>query len=46
MGFAALKIISQHLYRFYRSIVRAFTAVSANTTFAIIIGWFMGKVKF
>jgi RsiW-degrading membrane proteinase PrsW (M82 family) len=45
MGFAALKIISQLFYRLYRSMLRAFTAVSTNTAFVIIIGWFMGKVK-
>jgi RsiW-degrading membrane proteinase PrsW (M82 family) len=47
MGFAALENV---LYVFQHGvetgIVRAFTAVPAHATFAILMGYFMGKAKF
>jgi RsiW-degrading membrane proteinase PrsW (M82 family) len=47
MGFAALENI---LYVFQHGvatgITRAFTAVPAHATFAILMGYFMGKAKF
>jgi len=47
MGFAALENV---LYTFQHGattgIMRAFTAVPAHATFAILMGYFMGKAKF
>ncbi|APZ45027.1 protease PrsW [Polaribacter reichenbachii] len=47
MGFAALENIL-YVYQFglATGILRAFTAVPAHATFGILMGYFMGKVKF
>ena len=47
MGFAALENIL-YVYQFgmANGIVRAFTAVPAHASFAIIMGYYMGKAKF
>ncbi len=47
MGFAALEnILYVFQYGFGTGITRAFTAVPAHATFAILMGYFMGKAKF
>ncbi|MFY0603580.1 MAG: PrsW family intramembrane metalloprotease [Flavobacteriaceae bacterium] len=47
MGFATLEnIIYVFQYGVSTGIIRAFTAVPAHATFAILMGYFMGKAKF
>jgi RsiW-degrading membrane proteinase PrsW (M82 family) len=47
MGFAATENIMYVLQGGYEvALLRAFTAVPAHATFAIIMGYFMGKAKF
>lgn len=47
MGFAALEnVLYVFQYGVSTGITRAFTAVPAHATFAIIMGYFMGKAKF
>ncbi len=47
MGFAALEnILYTFQYGVSTGLVRAFTAVPAHATFAILMGYFMGKAKF
>ena len=47
MGFAALEnIIYVYQYGFTTGLTRAFTAIPAHATFGILMGYFMGKVKF
>lgn len=47
MGFAALEnILYVFQYGAATGILRAFTAVPAHATFAILMGYFMGKAKF
>ncbi|TVZ57023.1 RsiW-degrading membrane proteinase PrsW (M82 family) [Lutibacter sp. Hel_I_33_5] len=47
MGFATLEnILYTFQYGAGTGIVRAFTAVPAHATFAILMGYFMGKAKF
>ncbi|MFD0993078.1 PrsW family intramembrane metalloprotease [Tenacibaculum geojense] len=47
MGFAMLEnILYVFKYGFQTGITRAFTAVPAHATFAILMGYFMGKAKF
>ncbi|MGJ8743710.1 PrsW family intramembrane metalloprotease [Polaribacter sp.] len=47
MGFAALEnILYVFQYGMGTGVVRAFTAVPAHATFAILMGYFMGKAKF
>mgnify|MGYP000518921623 CR=1 FL=1 len=47
MGFATLEnILYTFQYGVETGIVRAFTAVPAHATFAILMGYFMGKAKF
>ncbi len=47
MGFAATENISYVIQGGYQTaLVRAFTAVPAHATFAILMGYYMGKAKF
>ena len=47
MGFAALEnVLYVYQYGVTTGITRAFTAVPAHATFAILMGYFMGKAKF
>ncbi|TXD46587.1 PrsW family intramembrane metalloprotease [Polaribacter sp. IC073] len=47
MGFAALEnILYTYQYGAATGITRAFTAVPAHATFAILMGYFMGRAKF
>ena len=47
MGFAALEnVLYVFQYGISTGITRAFTAVPAHATFAILMGFFMGKAKF
>ncbi|MCL7754743.1 PrsW family glutamic-type intramembrane protease [Polaribacter sp. Z022] len=47
MGFAALEnVLYVFQYGVSTGITRAFTAVPAHATFAILMGYFMGKAKF
>jgi len=47
MGFAATENIMYVLQGGYQvALLRAFTAVPAHATFAILMGYFMGKAKF
>lgn len=47
MGFAAVENIFYVLeYGLSTALLRAFTAVPAHATFAVIMGYFMGKAKF
>lgn len=47
MGFAALENVLYVLqYGYGTGLIRAFTAVPAHATFAILMGYFMGKAKF
>ncbi len=47
MGFATLEnILYVFQYGFSTGVLRAFTAVPAHATFAILMGYFMGKAKF
>lgn len=47
MGFAALEnILYVFQYGLSNGILRAFTAVPAHATFAVLMGYFMGKAKF
>lgn len=47
MGFAALEnVLYVFQYGVATGITRAFTAVPAHATFAILMGYFMGKAKF
>ena len=47
MGFAALEnVLYVFQYGIGTGITRAFTAVPAHATFAILMGYFMGKAKF
>lgn len=47
MGFAATENVMYVLHGGYEvGIIRAFTAVPAHATFAILMGYFMGKAKF
>tara|TARA_R110001632_G_scaffold47551_5_gene120453 strand:- start:9229 stop:9900 length:672 start_codon:yes stop_codon:yes gene_type:complete len=47
MGFATLEnILYIFNYGFETGVLRAFTAVPAHATFAILMGYFMGKAKF
>lgn len=47
MGFAATENISYVLDGGYQTaLIRAFTAVPAHATFAILMGYYMGKAKF
>lgn len=47
MGFATLEnVIYVYQYGFATGILRMFTAVPAHATFAIIMGYFLGKAKF
>jgi protease PrsW len=47
MGFAATENISYVIQGGYQTaIIRAFTAVPAHATFAILMGYYMGKAKF
>ncbi len=47
MGFAALEnVLYVYQYGIATGITRAFTAVPAHATFAILMGYFMGKAKF
>jgi RsiW-degrading membrane proteinase PrsW (M82 family) len=47
MGFAALEnVLYVYQYGVETGILRAFTAVPAHATFAILMGYFIGKAKF
>lgn len=47
MGFATLEnVLYVYSYGYETGIIRAFTAVPAHATFAILMGYFMGKAKF
>jgi len=47
MGFAALEnILYVYQYGISTGVTRAFTAVPAHATFAVLMGYFMGKAKF
>lgn len=47
MGFATLEnILYVFQYGFGTGVLRAFTSVPAHATFAILMGYFMGKAKF
>jgi len=47
MGFATLEnVLYVYNYGFSTGVLRAFTAVPAHATFAILMGYFMGKAKF
>lgn len=47
MGFATLEnVLYVYAYGLQTGILRAFTAVPAHATFAILMGYFMGKAKF
>lgn len=47
MGFATLEnVIYVYQYGFTTGIIRMFTAVPAHATFAILMGYFIGKAKF
>ncbi len=47
MGFAATENISYVIQGGYQTaLIRAFTAVPAHATFAILMGYYMGKAKF
>ena len=47
MGFAALEnMLYVFQYGISNGILRAFTAVPAHATFAVLMGYFMGKAKF
>ncbi len=47
MGFATLEnVLYVYSYGFETGVLRAFTAVPAHATFAILMGYFMGKAKF
>ena len=47
MGFATLEnVMYVYSYGYETGIVRAFTAVPAHATFAILMGYYMGKAKF
>lgn len=47
MGFATLEnVMYVYSYGFETGVVRAFTAVPAHATFAILMGYYMGKAKF
>ncbi len=47
MGFATLEnVLYVYSYGFQTGVLRAFTAVPAHATFAILMGYFMGKAKF
>ena len=47
MGFAALEnVLYVYSYGFETGLFRAFTAVPAHATFAILMGYYMGKAKF
>ena len=47
MGFAALEnVLYVFQYGVSNGILRAFTAVPAHATFAVLMGYFMGKAKF
>lgn len=47
MGFATLEnVLYVYSYGFQTGLFRAFTAVPAHATFAILMGFYMGKAKF
>ena len=47
MGFAALEnVLYVYSYGFETGLFRAFTAVPSHATFAILMGYYMGKAKF
>jgi len=47
MGFATLEnVLYVFVYGFETGLFRAFTAVPAHATFAILMGYYMGKAKF
>lgn len=47
MGFATLEnVLYVYSYGFETGVFRAFTAVPAHATFAILMGYYMGKAKF
>jgi RsiW-degrading membrane proteinase PrsW (M82 family) len=47
MGFATLEnVMYVFVYGFETGVLRAFTAVPAHATFAILMGYYMGKAKF
>jgi len=47
MGFATLEnVLYVYSYGFETGVLRAFTAVPAHATFAILMGYYMGKAKF
>jgi RsiW-degrading membrane proteinase PrsW (M82 family) len=47
MGFATLEnVLYVYSYGFKTGVFRAFTAVPAHATFAILMGFYMGKAKF
>jgi RsiW-degrading membrane proteinase PrsW (M82 family) len=47
MGFATLEnVLYVFVYGFETGVFRAFTAVPAHATFAILMGYYMGKAKF
>lgn len=47
MGFATLEnILYVYSYGYETGVLRAFTAVPAHATFAVLMGYFMGKAKF
>ena len=47
MGFATLEnVMYVYSYGYETGILRAFTAVPAHATFAILMGYYMGKAKF
>lgn len=47
MGFATLEnVLYVYSYGMSTGILRAFTAVPAHATFAVLMGYFMGKAKF
>lgn len=47
MGFATLEnVMYVYSYGFETGVLRAFTAVPAHATFAILMGYYMGKAKF
>jgi RsiW-degrading membrane proteinase PrsW (M82 family) len=47
MGFATLEnVLYVYQYGYATGIMRMFTAVPAHATFAILMGYFLGKAKF
>jgi RsiW-degrading membrane proteinase PrsW (M82 family) len=47
MGFATLEnVLYVFIYGYETGVLRAFTAVPAHATFAILMGYYMGKAKF